>query len=130
MGGNIKQEFQKIKMFFEVKGKTDERRRDFDRVFLKGEIDFCKAAQGIIGNFITKLLIAKLSSYSNYRFSCPQTKGFFFAENFPLPTDNDLPVFLLPFRGKFLVEAKAKAKILDQKFFVHLLSFDLYGDHI
>ena len=123
-------EFQKILLYIEVTGKSDERRRDYDRMLFKGEIDSCKASKGIIGNFLTKLMIDTISNYSNFRFTCPLEKKVFYVNSFPLPTEKDLPIFLIPLRGKFLCTVRLKVKLGKGKSLVPLITLNVYGDHI
>ena len=104
--------------------------QEYDFVLLKGEMDTCKASKGIMGNFITKLIAQHLEQYSNYRFLCPQKKGFLYAYNFPMVTDKDLPTYLLPFRGKFAISGTFKAQVTKGKKLVELSSGTLFGERV
>ena len=119
-----------LKILFSIKGKTEENLQEFDRLLFKGEIDVCKASKGIIGNFITSFLARNLQKHSNYQFGCPQKKEFIYAYDFPMSTDDDLPVYLLPLRGKFLVSGRFKGKVANSKQVLSLGSVEIYGNHI
>lgn len=62
--------------------------------FFQTNFDACSVAKGTIGNFLVKALLKDHEKYSNYRYGCPQKKGFFYFHNFPVPRDDILPPFV------------------------------------
>lgn len=57
---------------------------NYDRELYKGNVDGCNISKRILGNVAIKLVAVNLEKYSNYKFICPQSKGLYYARNFPL----------------------------------------------
>lgn len=111
-----------------IKTQTNKKRNEYDREIFKGQIDVCKASQGIVGNFITKLVSDNLDEHSNFRFQCPTKAGFYYFTDFPAISENALP----PFMAKHLFEnfiffMKIQGKLADNKPSILLLSISVSG---
>lgn len=63
-------------------------------VIFQGNVDSCSIAKGTVGNFFVKFLLKGQEKYSNYRYECPQKKGFYYWQSFPVPEDTVLPPFV------------------------------------
>lgn len=59
--------------------------KNYDLNVLSSNVDSCKAAQGLFGNYIIKFLLMSNVKFSNFKADCPQKKGFYYAYNFPAP---------------------------------------------
>jgi len=97
---------------------------------LKGNFDACKIQKGQIGHFVVKMIKDKIQDFSNYSFECPQMKGKYYADNFPIMGMEYLPYFprsLLGARLNFEFVAVAKAKILKAKSLTFMLKMHLHG---
>lgn len=67
--------------------------RDYDLNVFTSNVDSCKAAQGLFGNYIIKFLLMNNEKHSNIKPECPQKKGLYYAYNFPAPEN---PKHLIP----------------------------------
>ena len=127
MTGKILNDIQKLLFYFELKAKSDPDKLEYDRLVLKGEIDSCKSSKGVVGNFIANFIVGKISKFSNYRFACPQPKIFLIVNNFPLPSDKDIPAFLISVKGKFSLLGRLKGKISMKKVSFQMASLEIFG---
>ena len=124
-------DLETILIYFEIRAKSDEKSKEYDRLLLKGELDLCKVSKGIVGGFIAQFMVDRVIKYSNAQtLSCPINKQFLFVREAPLLREKDLPTFLIPLRGKFHVFAMYKGKVYRKRSSVWLLSIHVYGEHI
>jgi Protein of unknown function (DUF1091) len=61
----------------------------------RAKLDFCKIANGATGSFPAKNIVEMVAEYSNFRFTCPVKKGFYYARNFPVFDLKAYPVFFM-----------------------------------
>lgn len=102
-------------------GKSD----DFDKLLLKGSVDACHVAKGTFGNFIIRLFASNLHKFSNFKFVCPQAKGFYFVNGLPMVEDSFLPSSIRIVSGPAEVCVIVKAKLQNVKPLVHALTLKL-----
>lgn len=131
MSFNILKDVKRSMVHFTIKGQTIKKLDVYDREIFKGQIDACKASQGIVGNFITKMLTDNLGNHSNFKFMCPTKAGFYYFSNFPTLNENSLPPFMpKDLYGKFMIFSRVQGKMADNKPFVILISVSTYGELI
>ena len=126
---NLLVETKKIFAIAELRGKVEESQMGYNRLIFKTQVNICKAASGVFGNFIIKLIAMRLEEHSNYRFECPQRKKFYYTYSFPMITVNQIPAFLSPLRGKFLLSTIIRGKPGSSKQAFHIASIDLFGEY-
>jgi len=98
--GTLNTEMLKYVVKFESR-LQNKRTLEYDQLFMRGTIDSCKVQEGVIGNFIVKLIVDRLDKYSNYKFECPQKTGFYHVTNFPIVENfDDLPPFVAALLGE------------------------------
>lgn len=78
-------DFRRTLASFDLKKKSDGKLKNYDLNVLSSNVDSCKAAQGLFGNYIIKFLLMSNVKFSNFKADCPQKKGFYYAYNFPAP---------------------------------------------
>jgi len=93
---------------------------------IHGSIDTCKVQQGILGNFVVKMIQTAIDKYSNYRFKCALKKGFYYAYNFKLD-DSMLPLHLIGKQMKFIAEFNVKGKVAKTKSMVDIFTWKIYA---
>lgn len=100
ISGTTKIEVLKFMISFEV-NIQNKKTLEFDQPLLKGSVDSCKLQNGVLGNFIVKIMMNRLHKYSNYKFECPQKPGIYHLSNYPLLEDSDkFPLFVEPLLGQ------------------------------
>lgn len=107
MSAALKVELQKVIVTFESKIYKDP---GIATNNFQGNIDSCNVAKGTIGNFLVKALLKDQEKYTNYRYECPQKKGFYYWHSFPVPDDTVLPPFIPKFYVLWNLEVKGKGK--------------------
>lgn len=98
---------------FDLKKKSVGTQKNYDVDVFTSNVDSCKAAQGLFGNYIIKFLLMSSVKNSNLKVECPQKKGFYFAYNFPAP-DNPkdfIPSFMPAPAEHWLLTIIARAKV-------------------
>ena len=129
MSGNLLVDMQKVSVILWLKGKNNQRGSEYDRIYLSANVDTCKVSQGVIANFIFKSIVNYLNNYTNFAFSCPLKKSFYFAQNFPIMTDKDLPKYNVPKIGNFVLKSIINGRPVNGKKGVHLWSSEIFGAH-
>lgn len=98
----------------------------YDQLYFQGNVDACKVAKGIFGNFLIRIFASQLENYSNFKFVCPQLTGFYFVHDLPMIP---LPDYLIPLSargvGRFEVSAIVKARISNVRSMVHILTIKM-----
>lgn len=120
-------DFKKVFVHITVMGQSNEASRVYDVTYFKGTIDECNIARGVVGNFIIKMITENLEEYTNFRYVCPQKKGFYYFTNFPAPNDKNFPPFLYGKGGSWEVVAVVRAKVENSKAMVHVITMKIYG---
>lgn len=89
-------DFRRTLISFDLKKKSSEAQRNYDLNVFNSNVDSCKAAQGLFGNYIIKFLLTHNEKNSNIKPQCPQKKGFYYAYNFAAPDNikDFLPSFM------------------------------------
>lgn len=111
---------------FSLKVKTSDNSKDYDRTILSGSIDTCKVSKGVIGNFIVRLLLDKLAEHSNFRFVCPQSKGYYYVRSMPFDPSY-VPGFLTANDVNWKLNAMVKLKTAPKQQFVNSFNLKFYG---
>lgn len=128
---SVLKDIKKAMVHIIIKGQANKKLNSYDREIFKGQIDVCKASQGIVGNFITRMLSDNLGEHSNFKFSCPTKSGFYYFSNFPTLNENALPPFMpKELYGKFTIFTKVQGKMADTKPYVMLISISMFGEMV
>jgi Protein of unknown function (DUF1091) len=107
--------------------------KDYDKVIIKTNVDTCSIQKGIVGSFLVKLVLEKIDLYTNFKFQCPQPKGFYHAYNLPI---NDalkfVPISILRLststkQKNWELVAIVKSKLAKTKPMVHLVTVAFRG---
>lgn len=129
MSFNVLKDIKKAIAYITIKSQTNKKQNDYDREVFKGQIDFCKASQGIVGNFFTKMLSDGLGEHSNYQFMCATKARFYHFSNFPLVNENAFPSFMpKELYGRFVIFTKVQGKMSNNKPFVMLITINMFGE--
>lgn len=78
-------DFRRTLISFDLKKKSAGTQKNYDLNVFNSNVDSCKAAQGLFGNYIIKFLLTNNEKNSNMKPECPQKKGFYYAYNFAAP---------------------------------------------
>lgn len=113
-------DLKELRASFNILGKTNGTNLEFDKTFLRGNVDTCDIGRGMMGNFYKVVLRDLLLQYSNYDFGCPVKKGAYYAINIATPDSKLLPT--LGITGEFQLTLVLKARIANAKGMVHLLT--------
>ncbi|CRK94225.1 CLUMA_CG007740, isoform A [Clunio marinus] len=99
------------------------------RDVFKINADSCKLNEDTFKNFLAHAIYADMKEKTNFRFSCPQRKGFFKLEGFVLPST--IPYLDKAFRnivnGYFEFTFTIRGKPYGQKKLLMLIFVKLYG---
>lgn len=125
VSGSTLVQFENVAASFKALGKTNEATNTFDKTMLSGTINFCSISKGTVGYFFLNFDQETLRKYSNFSFDCPQKKGFYYASNFPMLDDQQIPPFLR-ISGTNEVHVLIKGKIKNVKSMVLVGSFRAY----
>lgn len=113
--GKLLVTLRRMLVTFDVKRKSNETLKKYDVDILHSNVDTCNVAKGIIGNYVIKFILSGLEKYSNFRFECPQQKGYYYINNFPLPKSLQeyLPSFIsIPGKNtQWQITISTKAKV-------------------
>lgn len=117
---------------FTVSIKTKENGSDdlYKTDFLKPTtINVCKAAKGVIGNYLVAYALSNMKNHTNVTVICPFQSGFYYAENFPVMGQEFHPFVPSFFKGidwelTLVVKGKAGKKQ------IQLSTWKIYGASI
>lgn len=115
-----KVELKGLLLAYAIMGKVKETNEEFDRTFLRGNIDTCDINKGMIGVFMQTVFLELMLKHSNYHFGCPVNKGPYYANNVPAFNDKLLPTYILNLYGDFMLTIGFKGKIGNAKGFTQL----------
>jgi prolipoprotein diacylglyceryltransferase len=107
--------------------------RSYDREIMKTTVDICRLQDGVIGNFIAKLVYETLQNLSNYNFECPVKKDVYYIRNFQVPTSIlPLRLYSVILQGEnfFNFTLIVKARIAKVKGLAQLWAANLYGSFV
>lgn len=108
-------------------GKVTEDSRSYEKPIFSGNIDTCNVAKGTLGNFVISSLVERLKDRSNFTFSCPQKKGFYYVTNVKTIDGDALPKQLFGDTGHFESTTSIKAKLNSSKTLVPVVSIKVRG---
>lgn len=93
MSGRITSTLQNPTVTTSVKFKTSDGAENYDKEILRTTVNYCKVSEGVLGNFLVRYVMDSLKDHSNFTVFCPFYAGFYYAENFPVPSDKFMPFF-------------------------------------
>lgn len=102
--------------------------REYGESIINGNFDVCKSTKSLIGNFMMRIFMDKLSESSNLKLNCPIKAQNYYAKNLPLPVDKYIPTYFLPFKGLWKTEFTVKAKSAVSKKFAVMFSLRIFGN--
>lgn len=109
-----------------MKVKSSNNVKEYDKTVLNGQVDTCKVSRGVIGNFIVRMLVDQLKDHSNFKFVCPQDKGFYYVRNLPIDLKN-LPSFLTGNNVQWEISIIARIKTPASRRLVNTFNLKFYG---
>jgi uncharacterized UPF0160 family protein len=131
---------------FEFNVQKDKNDRSYGRQLLKTSTNVCKMSQGVLGDFIARMIMEDLHSVIDFDLKCPFKKvriesklfkkyinfdlnfqGFYNLKNFVI-TDRFLPMHLVSDNIKFSLMAKIMGKISKRKPLVHIYTAKGFGE--
>lgn len=116
----------KSSTIFSFKSKSSRNVKDFDRTLLSGTIDTCKVSKGVIGNFIVRMIVDQLGKSSNFRFICPQSKGYYYVRNLGFDV-GFFPSFLIANNLQWEMNLLVRLKTPTSKRFVNTFNLKIIG---
>lgn len=114
--------------FFSFAGKENVKSREYDKVFLKGHVEFCQISSGFLGNLVTQIAVDLLSKYSNLKIECPIAKGFYYINGFPVIDQSSLPYNYLGLAGRWECLVTLKMKLPKGRNLVQVLKMRIEGE--
>lgn len=93
--------------------------------------DLCAFGKGFLGSFLLKFFLDELEKYSNLNIQCPMKKGFYYANNFPMPVkvESFLPSFM-PNHKLWQLTIDSKAKVAKSQARFRLFSMQIQGESV
>lgn len=84
---NISMEFKKklikLKLVFTLRSK-DVKSKNYETTIWSTNLDLCSVEKGVIGSFLTKVLVEQFHKYSNFDIKCPYLQGVYYVKGFPI----------------------------------------------
>jgi Protein of unknown function (DUF1091) len=136
----------KILIQFEFNVQKDKNDRNYERQLIKTTVNVCKMSQGVLGDFLAKMIMENIHEFIDFEFKCPFKKvswnilkflkvnfinlifqGFYSFKNLLL-TDKYIPMHLLSENVKYSLMTKAMGRVPKQKSMVHLFTLKLFGE--
>jgi len=124
---NLGQDVPKMIAHFTLAVPRDKYDDSFDNVILKTAANICKMGQGMLGEFISKMIMERIHESSDFRVECPFVKRTYRMTNFTL-SDRNLPTHLISENLRFALTAKIMGKIASMKNIVHLFTVKINGE--
>lgn len=121
---DLKTDLTNYFVVFTIKEKSSST-KEFDKTVASGSFNSCKLQQGLVGNFMAKMISDLLKEHSNFKFQCPQRKGYYYVINAPLSETSMLPNFLMGKPCDRQMSCKVTAKIPTFKAPVQVISLEI-----
>jgi hypothetical protein len=59
---------------FELNCQKDRNDRNYEKQIIKSSANFCKMTDGVLGNFLAKMIMENLHEFTDYELKCPFKK--------------------------------------------------------
>jgi hypothetical protein len=129
---------------FEIFVQKDQNDRNYERQLIKTTINVCKMADGILGDFVARMIMDDLHKFIDFDLKCPfrrvrcdlqnfgvhcihEFQGFYNLKNFML-TDKYVPIRMLKNNVKFSLMARVSGKIERKRGLIHLFTVKAFGE--
>lgn len=103
--------------------KKDSNDNEYTNVLLRTSVDVCNLSKGVIGNFVSKILMENFKKSANFEMKCPFEAGNHSITNLEV-SDKFIPMVK---EFQFLYQSKAFGKLFKQKKFVNIYTYKIYG---
>lgn len=120
-------DLKKMFIFITITGESVRDSNKYDTSILNSKVDSCNVAKGIFGNFVIRVFSTTMGNYSNYKFTCPQKKGFYFIANLPL-IETYMPQSIIRLTGRYATSIVLKGKVTESKPFSHILTIKFFAE--
>lgn len=107
---------------------TDQNNKDNDQT-LRGTIDVCNVQKATFGNFVIKLIVENLETYSNYKFQCPVKKGYIYVYNLGIDLKG-FPSNVIEFYRSWEITLVVKGKTANMKMLDKVITVKIRGTTI
>jgi hypothetical protein len=71
---DFSQEVSKMMVFFTFSIPKDKNDKNYERTLIKSNVNACRMISGIIGDFLTKMIMEDLHKYADFELKCPFPK--------------------------------------------------------
>lgn len=125
---NLLVEIKSAIFSFNMKQKSSLSQKTYDIEMFNSNTDLCQFGKGFLGSYILKFFMEGLQNYSNLNIQCPMKKGYYYAQNFPLPASKNsfLPSLMPTILWQLTIESKAKLSKSQAR--VRLFNMQIQGE--
>jgi hypothetical protein len=134
---------EKVFIEFTLSLPKDNNDKNYERNLVHSTINVCKMLNGVMGNFLSKMIMERLKKFATFDLKCPFAKvrggsssvsgsdfiifqGHYVVSNFTL-SNTFIPSYLLLNDIKYMIVAKLNGKVANHKGLVHLFTVKTYG---
>lgn len=103
--------------------KRDTKDTEYTNILLKTSVDICKISDGVLGNFLTKIVMENFRKSSNFEMKCPFETGNHTVTNLEV-SDKFIPI-LREFEFKY--QSEMFGKVGKVKKLVHIYTYQVFG---
>ena len=103
--------------------KKDSNDKEYTNVLLTTSVNVCSISKGVIGNFVSKIVMENFRKSSNFEMKCPFEAGIHSVTNLEV-SDKYIPMIR---EFKFLYQSQVFAKLPKVKGFVNIYTYKVYG---
>jgi len=125
MSGTLNLRLQNVKVIFTSATKLNENDKEYNKIFIRGNVDVCKMTKGSLGSVVVQVAVNILKQFSNLEPRCSYDKGYYHITNFPAADSSLLPYNFLGILGGIETTIAIKAKLSNTKPLVNIFSFKL-----
>lgn len=106
-----------------VAAQKDDNDKEYTNILLKTSVNVCNLSKGVIGNFVTKVLMENFKKSANFEMKCPFESGKHSVTNLEV-SDKFIPIFK---EFKFLYQSQSFGKLPKIKGLVNIYTYKVYG---
>ncbi|CAO1366056.1 unnamed protein product [Diamesa hyperborea] len=121
--GDFLHPFEKMQNVVMVAVKKDSTDKEYTNILLKTSVNVCNLSKGVIGNFVTKVLMENFKKSANFEMKCPFETGNHSIVNLEV-SDKLIPIFK---EFEFLYQSQSFGKLYRKKGLVNIYTYKVYG---
>lgn len=106
-----------------VAAKRNDKDTEYTNVLLRTSVNVCKISDGILGNFLTKIVMENFRKSANFEMKCPFEVGNHTVTNLEV-SDKFIPIIR---EFEFKYQSEMFAKVAKVKKLVQIYTYQVYG---